>query len=114
MKYAVDYQFLPRGFSHPPDQGRAPAAMEFDDETQLKPLLPIVGDHVTMADPSPLEGVYKIEGRIRSRLFSFDRDTCHINIVVEEIDPDSWEALRHEHDTAAIDAGCTSFIPLQL
>lgn len=100
MKYTVDYEFLPRGFSRPHDQGRSPAVTEFDDDIQLKPLLPSAGDHVRITDPHSPGGILRT-GRVKSRLFSYVRDTCHINILVEEIEPEEWESLDHVQDTAA-------------
>ena len=98
MKYAIDYQFMARGSLRPSDDGEV-VNIQATDKTGTV-IIPNVGDFVHIDTFKPDDPRVKFSGKVRSRLFSYfrqsDGDTfCSINIVVEETD-DDWGKLIKE------------------
>lgn len=96
MKYRVELQPLHKGDVRPTDDGQSISAHSFDDEVGVA-LLPQVGDYVD-CQPSTTrssEEYVAPAGHVKSRLFTyFGDETCHINIVLEEVtDKAVWGAL---------------------
>ncbi|WP_169338650.1 hypothetical protein [Modicisalibacter luteus] len=94
MKYTFNYQIIRRGEARPM-KGETVELRE--DEKTGQHLIPNVGDYVQVqqhfGDTKPLTG------RVKTRLFEYsnaiypDRNTCHINIVLEEPEAGVWERL---------------------
>jgi len=94
MKYYIDYQYMPKGAARPLDEGDV-VAMEANDSDGFA-LIPNVGDFVSIG---ATDEHASFKGRVRSRLFHYQRVTgdiiCAVNIVVEETDAD-WGNLIKE------------------
>lgn len=97
MQYDVNYQYLPKGADRPIDAG---SALHQHPAKAGEPfVLPNVGDYVTMNNEDA--GGENFSGRVKSKLFlyhvlSSGKQSCGINIVVEEIDDDVWGQLIKE------------------
>jgi hypothetical protein len=93
MKYSVNYQYRPKGKLRPVDNGQL-VPIEITEATKVV-LLPNIGDHVLIGATVACEAV---QGRVASRLFSYQEITdheifCHVNIVLDECDEGVWEQL---------------------
>ncbi|SFH70653.1 hypothetical protein [Modicisalibacter xianhensis] len=94
MKYTFNYQIIRRGEERPV---KGDTVQLREDEKTGQHLIPNVGDYVQVqkhfGDKTPLMG------RVKTRLFNYsnaiypDRNTCHINIVLEEPEEDVRERL---------------------
>jgi hypothetical protein len=103
IKFSVQYQPLRKGVSRPEDWGST-HGYELDAE-ESAPLLPNVGDYVSLVPMSTEHSADAFHGKVRSRLFSqftrmaADGSTAEVfvsvNIVVEETD-DDWGKLIKE------------------
>lgn len=102
IQYHVEYQFMPKGASRPQDEGSTLDANVSEDEVAL---LPNTGDYVSIDNSAAPDLIQKISGRVRSRVFHYNRLTpkegehsivCHINIVLEEVDGKIWGELIKE------------------
>lgn len=98
MKYAIDYQYLPKHAERPIDDGDV-VSISFDSQSQTSVILPNVGDYVEISNGAGDRASF--DGKVKSRLFRYIRmghggDVgCLINIVVQETD-DDWGKLIKE------------------
>jgi hypothetical protein len=97
MKYSVDYQYRPKGKTRPNDDGQL-LPFEINGKANLV-LLPNIGDHVHIG--AAQSGQSSIFGRVTSRLFAYQElsdgsVTCHVNIVVDEVDDSEFGKLIKE------------------
>ena len=97
MKYAVDYQFRPRGQDRPNDGGQL-VPIEITGTTNIV-LLPNIGDHVHIG--AAQSGHSSVFGRVASRLFAYQELSdgsvvCHVNIVIDECDDGVFGKLIKE------------------
>lgn len=90
MRYFLNYQNLGKGDDRPIDEGET---IDIDIQKDGHAILPSVGDFVLL-DNSGTD-MASFRGRVRSRLFRYVKDSCMINIVLEESD-DEWGALIKE------------------
>ena len=80
MKYTINYLYLPRGSVHPIDNEQA-VDVETDGDRFV--LMPDTGDHVRLLNE---DGSTALEGRVKSRLFTYAGSYCHVDVVLEETD----------------------------
>ncbi len=97
MNYSVDYQYRPRGKNRPNDDGQL-LPFKIDAATNVV-LLPNIGDHVHIG--ATQSGQSAIEGRVASRFFMYQEltdgsVTCHVNIVIDEVDDSVFGQLIKE------------------
>jgi hypothetical protein len=97
LKYSIDYQYMPKGSERPSDDGDVIAIKATDKSGTV--IIPNVGDFVHIDTFIEKDTRTKFSGRVRSRLFNYNRmsddDTsCHINIVVEETDYNWGELIK--------------------
>jgi hypothetical protein len=96
VKYTVNFQPLHKGSARPSDDGDASAAHEFESR-EVATILPNVGDYVQMLRHPDREEYVQVEGRVKSRLFTYyGNETCFVNIVVEEVDGKEFAGLIKE------------------
>ena len=81
MRFRVQYQVM--GDHRPLDYSLA------NDEIHLESaaLLPNVGDFVDFQDGTGEEGLFKVKTRLFSYYKAGQEWVCHVNIVMESIDP---------------------------
>lgn len=94
MKYTFNYELIRQDEDHPI---RGNTVELSEDEKTGQHLIPNVGDYVQVqahfGDTEPLTG------RVKTRLFKYSnaiypgKNTCHINIVLEEPEASVWERL---------------------
>ncbi len=92
MKYSVQYQYMPKGASHPSDDGQV-IGTEASDENGLV-ILSNVEDFVQIRNSGGRSSFFS---KVRSRTFLYiwvpdDSILCHANIVVAETD-DDWARI---------------------
>ena len=86
MKYAIDYQFLPKGAKELTDIGRV-EDIEID-ETGFG-LLPAVGDFVDIpGDRGGNRASYR--GKVCRRNFRYVLGYCHVQVILAETDDAEW------------------------
>lgn len=86
MKYAIDYQFLPKGAKEVVDIGRV-EDIEIDESGFG--LLPAVGDFVDI--PGDRAGDRKsFRGKVWRRTFRYVLGYCHVQVVLAETDDAAW------------------------
>ena len=89
MKYAIDYQFLPKGAKEVVDIGRV-EDIEIDESGFG--LLPAAGDLVAI--PGDRSGDRKsFRGRVSRRAFRYVLGYCHVQVVLAEVDDAEWDDL---------------------
>lgn len=91
MKYYIDFQHMPKGSSRPTDDGEI-VGIEAGEDTFA--LLPQVGDYVHVDNSTDEQGRGSLTGRVKSRLFMYARETCTVNVVVEETDDDFGALIK--------------------
>lgn len=87
MKYGIDYRYLPKGAEHPIDNTMNSHPVDVEVEDTQFALIPAVGDYVEWQGQNDFRNI-AIQGRVRSRLFSYNLGYCYVTIVVEETDED--------------------------
>jgi hypothetical protein len=80
MKYTINYLYLPQGSMRPVDNEQA-VDVEADDNRFV--LVSDIGDHVRLLKE---DGSTALEGRVKSRLFTYADSYCHVDVVLEETD----------------------------
>jgi hypothetical protein len=98
MEYRIDYQYMPKGYDRPIDDGEV-VGLHATDESGVV-ILPNVGDYVNISNTADGGQRVSFKGKVRTRYFSYQRITdekvmCIINIVLQETD-DDWRALIKE------------------
>lgn len=97
MKYGVTFQQMGQN-GRPIDH---PSASDFETDDQGFGMIPNVGDYVSIITTKEdgTDGP-NFDGKVRSRLFRYygisGRQSCHINIVVEDAPGDDWGKLIKE------------------
>jgi hypothetical protein len=89
VKYAIDYQFQPKGSKEVVDIGGV-EDIEIDD-TGFG-LVPVSGDLVDI--PGDRAGDRQsFRGRVCRRAFHYVLGYCHVQVVLAEIDDAEWDSI---------------------
>jgi hypothetical protein len=92
VKYGIDYRYLPKGAQKTVDNTSYAHPVDVEvDETQFA-LIPTVGDYVQIEGQTDFRNI-PIQGRVKSRFFSYVLGYCYVTIVVEETDTD-WALIK--------------------
>ncbi len=97
MNYSVNYQYRPKGKTRPNDDGQL-VPFKIDAANNVV-LLPNIGDHVHIG--ATQSGHSSIAGCVASRFFMYQETgdgsvTCHVNIVIDEVDDSVFAQLIKE------------------
>ncbi len=89
VKYAIDFQFLPKGAKTPEDIGGV-EDVELDEENFG--LVPFVGDYVDI--PGDRDGNREhFRGKVCRRTFRYVLGYCHVKVVIAETDAQTWAEI---------------------